>query len=307
LQEQRPSATAVVPANGVRANICSAAICAPCSANTRSDFTAARRPSAGRADGIPIAEEIPVAPGSTLPRPKGGTPVPRRRPSQPPPITRPSTPVDSSTLLRRTPAGDSEVALPAKGLSLTQRRILTLLDTPVRLGELAVGPSFDEVRLQREASRLAEAGLVAYDAPAVCAPAANDASDAYARLRAPLSGRLPVLLLALAGLALAWGGWRLAAVPPARADAKAHSRSAAMTSANIVAPVASPDPPVIATRVLRSEPSERNRDSAKDSRASASSRPSPPASSDAAHDAGGAPVNRTAGRDSQAPATRDGH
>ena len=81
--------------------------------------------------------------------------------------------MDSSALLRRTPAGDSEVAIPANGLSLTQRRILTLLDTPVRLSDLPVGPAVDPVRLEREALRLAQAGLVAWGAGATSPVAAN--------------------------------------------------------------------------------------------------------------------------------------
>ena len=63
--------------------------------------------------------------------------------------------MDSSKVLRRTPAGDSEVAVPASGLSITQRRILTLLDTPARLDDLAVGQALDPERLCREALRLA--------------------------------------------------------------------------------------------------------------------------------------------------------
>ena len=107
----------------------------------------------------------------------------------------PVTHVDSSTLLCRTPTGDSEVAVPASGLSITQRRILTLLDTPARLGELPLGPSIDAERLCREAHRLAQAGLIA--SAAVVADPADAANAATLRRLGP--PRLPRGVLV--------GGW----------------------------------------------------------------------------------------------------
>lgn len=162
--------------------------------------------------------------------------------------------MDSSTLLRRTAAGDAEVAVPANGLSLTQRRILTLLETPNRLADLPVGPTLDADRLQREALRLAQAGLVAIDTPAVAnaADAAGAANDA-GRFTLARARVLKMALLSIAFVPLAIAGWRFAPAPAP--DPGSHARAVTKPAVSpAAAPVPTPDPPVIATRVLRSEP-----------------------------------------------------
>src|SRR6476660_678807 len=83
--------------------------------------------------------------GPALSRPKGGVGETPQRPvattlhfSWPPTV-------HSSTIRRRTPAGEAELAAPAQGLSLTQRRFLTLLDTSCDVGQM---------RLDRKSTRL---------------------------------------------------------------------------------------------------------------------------------------------------------
>lgn len=161
--------------------------------------------------------------------------------------------MDSSTLLRRTPAGDSEVAAPANGLSITQRRILTLLDTPARFGDLPLGRALDDDRLRREVLRLAQAGLLACEMQVVTA-AGPDATRSAAVLKRSTTGltrRLSVILMAVAAVPLVWIGWQSSANPEvsiargtqAGATHKAVSKAAASTAV--------PEPRVIATRVLR--------------------------------------------------------
>lgn len=159
--------------------------------------------------------------------------------------------MDSSTLLRRTPAGDDEVARPANGLSITQRRILTLLDAPGRLGELPLGSGIDGERMQREAARLARAGLIVFETQgnAHKAVAANAAD--LRRSGMPLARPLAAIaMLAVVG-AIVWVGRQFSA-PPAAANGPRASTSVKPVRIN-AEPVPA-EPPVFATRVLRSDP-----------------------------------------------------
>ena len=159
--------------------------------------------------------------------------------------------MDPSTLLRRTPAGDDEVARPANGLSITQRRILTLLDAPERLGELPLGSAIDGERVQREAIRLARAGLIvcemqgsAHDAIAANAPEVR-------RPAMPLARAIGAITIAAIAGAVAWTGWQFSA-PPSTADAAPASTSVKPVAINPTPAVA--EPAVFATRVLRGDP-----------------------------------------------------
>lgn len=159
--------------------------------------------------------------------------------------------MDSSTLLRRTSAGDDEIARPANGLSITQRRILTLLDAPGRLGELPLGSGIDGERVQREAARLARAGLIVCETQGSAhgAVAANAAE--LRRSGMPLARPLVALtMLAIVG-AVVWVGWQFSA-PPAAADNARASTAAKPVRMN--EPSAPEEPTVFATRVLRSDP-----------------------------------------------------
>jgi TonB family protein len=175
--------------------------------------------------------------------------------------------VQSSTVVRRTDAGSAELAAPAHGLSLTQRRFLTLLDTSCTVDQLAARHPAEARKFERDITRLAELGLVACDVP----PPANEPIDtpmaAPVRLGNPgLVRRLPLVLLPLAA-ALAWAAWHQWAAPAAHSPA--HGATADTVSATAQPqpdrPPANPEP--IATRVLKSDPAERTRDAARESRA----------------------------------------
>ncbi|CAG1011293.1 Protein TonB [Rhizobiaceae bacterium] len=74
-------------------------------------------------------------------------------------------PLDPATLCARTAAGDAELAAPRHGLALAQRRLLSLLDAPVGIDELAGRPGVVAERLERDLSRLAECRLIEVHAP----------------------------------------------------------------------------------------------------------------------------------------------
>ena len=141
----------------------------------------------------------------------------------------------ASTVVTRTPAGNAELANPAHGLSLAQRRFLTLLDTACSVDELAARQRSDASKVERDLARLASLGLV------VCAkPAANDdealgadndaaiaasngaqaANDARAtrvsvRLGPRAASWLPYVLVALGAVAMGLVAWRFLASSPA--------------------------------------------------------------------------------------------
>lgn len=75
-------------------------------------------------------------------------------------------PLDPSTLIARTTAGDAELAAPRHGLAIAQRRLLTLLDRPLALDELAARPGLQPDRLERDLSGLSENGLIEIHRPA---------------------------------------------------------------------------------------------------------------------------------------------
>lgn len=181
--------------------------------------------------------------------------------------------MDSSKVLRRTPAGDSEVAVPASGLSITQRRILTLLDTPARLDDLAVGQALDPERLCREALRLARAGLIAYDVPVTADAAPLKEAATGVRLGEPRPAlRAALALSAIAAGALVWTGWQYAAQRGPSAGSHIE-RTAKPAAPDRVAPVASPEAVAIATRVLRGEIPEQSRDALRETRAPPAAKP----------------------------------
>ncbi|HSD00276.1 MAG TPA: hypothetical protein VLI21_15325 [Casimicrobiaceae bacterium] len=188
--------------------------------------------------------------------------------------------MDASKPFRRTPAGDAEVQARAKGLSVTQRRILTLLDSPGRLRDLPLGPLVSTTRLTRDAARLAQAGLVTHEASDPALVAANAASLAP-RHRSPLARTLPLVLIGGAVCALIWIGWRVSAAPSTSSDARTRAGAASTATAAPGASVAQQEPPVIATRVLRGD-GDRARESAKDAR-SGTTKASGAASADVTH------------------------
>ncbi len=76
-------------------------------------------------------------------------------------------PLDPATLCARTAAGDAEMAAPRHGLAIAQRRLLSFLDQPLGIDELVRRPGVTPERLERDLTRLVEAGLVEIHRPAV--------------------------------------------------------------------------------------------------------------------------------------------
>jgi len=160
--------------------------------------------------------------------------------------------------VRRTPAGNAELATPSHGLSLAQRRFLTLLDPPASVAEVARRHALDPVRLDRDAARLRLAGLIEDVAPAPVAAAVS----APVRLGSPpLARRLLLALVPVAAGVLAWAAWQHLA-PAAGTDSTRVRRTATVpvaTNGKISAP-APAEPVPIATRVLRSTAPERTKE-----------------------------------------------
>jgi len=165
--------------------------------------------------------------------------------------------VHSSTILRRTPAGEAELATPAQGLSLTQRRFLTLLDTSCDVGQMRLRHTGDPEKFARDLARLAHMGLVACEMPPM--PESADAVTGSVRLGAPRFARgLPFALLPIVVGAIGWMAWQQRAPPPTTkpGDSVTSPSRAAATRAP---PADTPDPAPIATRTLRGDPAERPR------------------------------------------------
>jgi len=124
---------------------------------------------------------------------------------------------DPSTLCARTSAGDAELAIPRLGLSLGQRRILSLLQDPTAIDELAQKHRLDPDKLARDLSRLAELRVVVLHGPGIASDpvsVAAQVSTKAAPSMAPVvighsSLRLRTLTLAAgaAAIVLAAGIW----------------------------------------------------------------------------------------------------
>jgi protein TonB len=161
---------------------------------------------------------------------------------------------DPSTLCARTTAGEAELATPRQGLALGQRRVLTLMDSPVAVDELAEKHRLDPDKLARDLTRLADLKLVVLQGPstATAPPPQSGAPRVTARDAAEMAPvvighgarRTPMLPLVagIAALALAagiWYGTRASPTPAATPPAAAPASTPPPTA---VAPV--PVPPV---------------------------------------------------------------
>jgi len=80
-------------------------------------------------------------------------------------MTARSAPLDPATLCARTAAGDAELAAPRHGLAIAQRRLLSFLDHPMGVDELAKRPGVLPERLGRDLARLVESALVELHVP----------------------------------------------------------------------------------------------------------------------------------------------
>jgi hypothetical protein len=172
--------------------------------------------------------------------------------------------VDSSTIVQRTAAGNAELASAAHGLSLTQRRYLTLLDSSCSIDALALRHPAEPEKFERDVHRLLELGLVACVAPLAAVGKASPVTPLVARGSPAFAGRLPHALLALAVVAIAWAGWhslapRTASVASMPGTSASRARAAAPDAPSV-------DPQPIAVRVLRGDPVDRTRETGKEPR-----------------------------------------
>ena len=175
---------------------------------------------------------------------------------------------DSSVLCARTSAGEAELALASQGLSLGQRRVLTLLQNPAAVDELAQNHRLEPDKLARDLTRLAELHLVVLQGPtlvqepaatAPAAPALGVSAPAFSNIDGKVRRRATLPLAAgAAALVLAVGAWYVtrtseqpiaiprppvvATAPSAMASAPSPTPLVAAT-ANAATPIAvAPDP-----------------------------------------------------------------
>lgn len=162
--------------------------------------------------------------------------------------------VESSAIVERTAAGNIELAAAAHGLSLMQRRFLTLIDSACTLEALARRYPVERGNIERDLTRLIQLGLVTCESP-VAANSDEAPAAAIVRLGGPaLPRKLPYVLLPLVAGALAWAAWLHLTSRSATDAHDAGPRVARATSeAAAVAPPTDPAP--IAVRTLRGDTS----------------------------------------------------
>jgi TonB family protein len=164
--------------------------------------------------------------------------------------------LNASSPITRTAAGEQELAVPSHGLSLTQRRLLTLLDTPGSLSDLQARSGSELARLERDLARLAETGLIASESTdSPIQPARNEAPRGAARAGGSRRGLgIAGALVAVCAAIVAWMGWPGGASAPAAAAKPAAAVAAvpaapvpgAATTSNPAAADAPPTPPAAA-------------------------------------------------------------
>jgi len=184
---------------------------------------------------------------------------------------------DPATLLSRTTAGDSELSTPTSGLSLGQRKLLTYLDQPHALEELAAEHALEPVKLDRDLVKLASLNLIAIDGQDTRAVADSVVLGGW-RAASMLRWLLPPLLLVGAGLlyfGLSAPVARKPEAPPLKLSATPSAVSAptaagpepianAGTAPTTIAPVPSPAAPADASPASRREAAPVAVDGARD-------------------------------------------
>jgi protein TonB len=113
----------------------------------------------------------------------------------------------------RTPAGETAMNQGSAVLSVTQRKLLSLIDGRTPLDQLTYDSMFEVQRVERDLARLIELGLVASNTPSAARPRAGKAQPTLAafhheveeapRSRAAMLAGIAAVALALAG----GGGW----------------------------------------------------------------------------------------------------
>ncbi len=159
-------------------------------------------------------------------------------------------PFDPSTLCARTTAGEAELATATQGLTLGQRRVLTLLESPAAVEELAEKFHLEPEKLARDLTRLAELKLVRLQGPGIETPAPDvkratpSTSTMAPVVIGPGSRRSPVLPLAAGAVAIllgvgVWLGTRTHPNPPSPTAAQPVAATpAAPAGTGAAAPVA---------------------------------------------------------------------
>jgi hypothetical protein len=110
---------------------------------------------------------------------------------------------EPDTVWGRTVTGDGEVAAPRSGLSLSQRRLLTLLGQPRTFASLAVRNKLPAPKLEHELVRLAQLKLVAFQRPGSPQPQTAPRIDLALPVKAaPLRERWPPLSVCFVAAAL---------------------------------------------------------------------------------------------------------
>jgi hypothetical protein len=163
--------------------------------------------------------------------------------------------LDPATVCVRTPAGEAELQVARSGLTLPQRKVLSLIVAPQPFAELAALHHMEPARLGRDLARLAELGLIWLHLPAArvarleAAQSFENVRRQGAMLGVGRQGRWPVPAIVIAvavatAAGISWFAWRDAltlrpafpkhvtvpAVEPARATAAAN---AAMASTGV--------------------------------------------------------------------------
>ena len=162
---------------------------------------------------------------------------------------------DSSTLCARTSAGEAELATPSQGLSLGQRRVLTLVENPVAVDELAQRHRLEPEKLARDLTRLADLRLIVLQGPSIVsapppAPVPLRPTSKEAASMAPVvigrsARRASTLPLAAgaAALVLAAGIWYGTRANPAPAEASKPTATAPAPAPAPAALAPVPTPP----------------------------------------------------------------
>jgi TonB family protein len=160
---------------------------------------------------------------------------------------------DSSTLCARTAAGDAELAVPALGLSLGQRRVLALLQNPFAVDELAQKHHLDPAKLERDLLRLADLRLVVLQGATFTAPVAPPTPVAM-----PMA---PVVIgrstRRTSGVALAFGATAILVAAGIWYGTRSHDAQSTPATSAVVATLAPPASSPTAPTPTLAAPSEQ--------------------------------------------------
>jgi periplasmic protein TonB len=207
--------------------------------------------------------------------------------------------LDPSTLCARTTAGEAELATPSQGLALGQRRVLTLLQDPVAVDELAERHRLDPDKLARDLTRLADLKLIVLQRPSI-APAPMNTTATMAPIVIGRSARRPSAMPLAAGIAAValavgtWYGTRDGPAPAQTPKSTAAPRALATVAPVPVSPVGDAADPLTqdaSPATTSVSPARVLRDSARPTAARPINRPEPVAAVPVAAPVATAPIS----------------